>query len=107
MAYNKYHVSPKAKRTADNILFASKKEKDRYIILKLMERGGEITDLELQPRYTIVINDVKICGYRADFRYKDKNGNIIVEDVKGVRTPDYKIKAKLMFVCQGIKILET
>ena len=46
------------------------------------------------------------CEYIADFVYTDKDGNTIVEDAKGVRTPEYKIKRKLMLYRHGIKIKE-
>ena len=35
-----------------------------------MKAKGLIDDLELQPNYAIIINNQKICSYRADFRYK-------------------------------------
>jgi hypothetical protein len=44
--------------------------------------------------------------YRADFVYIDEDGWLVVEDAKGVRTPDYIIKRKLMLWLYGIKIRE-
>lgn len=44
--------------------------------------------------------------YRADFVYFDAEDNLVVEDAKGVRTPDYIIKRKLMLWLYGIKIRE-
>ena len=50
----------------------------------------------------------KICAYIADFRYKreDKDGvwHEIVEDAKGVETPEFKLKKKLMKACLDIEI---
>ena len=46
----------------------------------------------------------KSCGYVADFVYTDKNGNVVVEDVKGIKTEVYKIKRKLMLYIHNIKI---
>lgn len=43
--------------------------------------------------------------YRADFVYI-QDGQLVVEDAKGVRTPDYIIKRKLMLWLYGIKIRE-
>ena len=61
-----------AKKTiVDGITFDSKWESERYGQLKAMERGGIVTDLELQVKYDIVINDIKICKYIADFVYKE------------------------------------
>lgn len=46
------------------------------------------------------------CTYVADFVYL-QDGEIIVEDTKGFRTPEYKIKRKLMLFLKGIRIKET
>lgn len=85
------------KTTIDGITFDSKKEGARYQELKLMEKAGAITCLALQPRYDL-LPTVKWNGqtlrkrsYVADFRYIE-NGKIVVEDVKGFRTPMYKLK---------------
>jgi len=110
---NKYGVrldeAGKAKRTADGILFASMKERKRYQELKLLEAAGAVRYLELQVHYPLVVNDIKVATYVADFRYIDAaTGRRIVEDSKGYRkTPGYKLKKKLMKACHGIDILET
>ena len=46
------------------------------------------------------------CAYFADFVYKDKDGEIIVEDTKGLRTTDYIIKRKLLLYKYGLRITE-
>lgn len=98
----------RAKKTEVNgIIFASKKEASRYTDLWLMQRAGDIRDLELQPKYEIKVNGFKVCTYIADFRYKNRKGELITEDVKGLRTPVYRLKAKLMKAVFGITILET
>ena len=124
---NKYKA---VKTTIDGITFDSKREAKRYTELKLLEKTGMITHLELQPEYQITINGAKICKYRADFRYftvredaKDiyrntkgewivptktgqKEGQI-VEDTKGFKTPIYRLKKKLVEACYpGTQILE-
>ena len=99
----------------DDIRFASKAEAERYIQLKQLQTAGEIYNLELQPRYPVAVNGNKICTYVADFRYIDKGavgragqaGCTIVEDVKGVLTPIYRLKKKLVeAVYPGVKIEE-
>jgi hypothetical protein len=100
----------------DGIKFDSKKEAARYQELKLMERAGEIYDLVLQPAFAITVNGLKVCTYKADFRYnqvrRDQTGmrmeslDHIVEDVKGVKTDVYKLKKKLVKACHGIDIRE-
>lgn len=102
---NKYHAK---KTIVDNITFHSKKEANRYVELKLLEKAKEIRSLTLQFKMPIIINDIKICTYIADFLYRDlKNGELIYEDVKGYRTPIYKLKKKLVEAIYNIKILET
>jgi hypothetical protein len=71
-----------------------------------MEQAGTIADLERQIRYVFEVNGVRVCAYIADFRYRFK-GSVVVEDCKGFRTPEYKLKRKLMMACHGIDILET
>ena len=90
------------KVTVDGIKFDSKWESQRYMYLKSLERADQVKDLELQVRYNIAVNGEKICAYVADFRYQkqDKNGDWyeVVEDAKGVETPEFKLKKKLMKV---------
>tara|TARA_R100001443_G_C3359110_1_gene178673 strand:- start:1887 stop:2261 length:375 start_codon:yes stop_codon:yes gene_type:complete len=98
-----------AKKTiVDGITFDSKWESERYGQLRAMERGGIVTDLELQVKYDIVVNDIKICKYIADFVYKEESpdGEIkeIVEDAKGFETPEFKLKKKLMKAVHNIDI---
>lgn len=89
------------KTIVDNIKFDSKAEANRYIELKLLEKSGKISDLELQPKFELqekYINNkgekVRAITYKADFCYLEGN-KIIVEDVKGVETKEFKIKRKL------------
>ncbi len=100
---NKY----KAKKvTIDGIKFDSMAEGRRYRALKLLERAGEVTDLELQPKYDLMVNGTKVGFYKADFRYK-RNGELVVEDVKGMKTTTYNLKKRMVKAIYGIDILET
>ena len=94
------------KVTIDGIIFDSKAEAKRYKVLKILERAGEIQNLELQPRYDLIINEIKVGFYKADFRYTEK-GKLIIEDVKGMKTPIYNNKKKMIKAIYGIDILET
>lgn len=91
----------------DGIIFASKREAARYQDLKLLERAGDIQGLVCQWRYPLEVYGTHVCFYIADFVYTTREGKSIVEDCKGMRTPIYRIKAKLMFAIYKIKILET
>jgi len=94
------------KTEVDGIIFDSKKEAARYKELILLKKSGVISHLELQPTYDCVVSGKKICRYRADFRYFDKKG-CVIEDVKGYKTPVYKLKKKLVeALYPGVKIVE-
>lgn len=102
---NKYRNIP---TIIDGVKFASRKEARRYQELRLLERAGAISELELQPKYDLTINGVKIGRYIGDFKYREGVcGKYILEDVKGIRTPIYKMKAKLVKALHGVEILET
>lgn len=90
----------------DGVWFDSKREAARYSELKMLMRSGIITALELQPEFPIVINGYKICIYRADFKYKAREGWTVIEDSKGMQTPVYKLKKKLVEAVHGVRIVE-
>jgi len=107
---NKYHVSSKERRTNDGIVFASKAEMERYAELKMLEKAGKISELELQPKFLLIPKIKKgdrATYYIADFAYT-KEGERIVEDVKGFKTAVYKLKIKLLlWKYPNIHFLET
>ena len=106
---DKYHAK---KTTVDGITFDSRKEADRYLVLKGMEEDGTIENLRRQVRYELVpAFDVDGRHYRpvcyvADFVYVE-DGKEVVEDVKGMRTDVYKLKSKLFAYRYGMSIRET
>jgi hypothetical protein len=88
------------------IVFHSKAEAERYEELLLMEQGGVISWLEVQPRYPLEVNGVRIGVYIGDFQYVE-DGSVIVEDVKGgASTPVYRLKKKLVKAIYGVEIRE-
>lgn len=120
---SKYNNS---KCTVDGIAFDSRHEANRYIELKLLQRAGKISELRLQAPFELIpaqyeeyerygkngkrLKNGKRCvekavTYVADFVYTE-NGQVVVEDTKGMRTKDYIIKRKLMLYVFGIKIKE-
>lgn len=106
---SKYHAK---KTVVDGITFDSRREADRYLVLKCMEEDGTIEDLRRQVRYELVpAFDVDGKHYRpvfyvADFVYVE-DGKTVVEDVKGLRTDVYKLKSKLFARRYGMSIKET
>lgn len=89
------------------IRFHSRAEARRYQELCLLREAGEIRDLQLQKRYPLVVEGVKISVYISDFDYRDKDGNAVTEDTKGCRTQVYIMKKRLMKALYHIDILET
>jgi hypothetical protein len=96
--------------TLDGIRFASIAESRRYAELLLLQKAGEIECLELQPRFPIIVKGITVATYIGDFRYrvvKGMRGSLtVVEDVKGVRTPVYQLKKKLVRALYDIAITE-
>lgn len=123
--YRKYN---NRKIIVDGIKFDSKKEATRYKELKIFEKAGIIHDVQRQVKYILIpaqyehTNGIyskgknkgspkksklieRECAYYADFVYT-ANGETVVEDTKGVKTPEYIIKRKLMLYIHNIKIKE-
>jgi len=91
----------------DGIRFASQAEARRYNELKLFQREGSLSNLELQPKFPLVVNGELVCTYIADFSYEQR-GYRVVEDVKSkaTKTPQYRIKVKLLHALTGITVRE-
>lgn len=89
--------------------FASQAEAKRYAELLLLKRAGEITNLETQVKFPLVVNGVKIFerGYYADFMYT-RDGKKIVEDVKAksdeALSDIFKAKRNLVGALYGIQV---
>ena len=95
-----------AKKTeVDGRVFDSRAEARRYSELCLLESAGVIKDLVCQAAFPVFVNSKLICHYYADFTYHE-NGAYIVEDVKGMKTPVYRLKKKLVEALYNITITE-
>lgn len=96
------------KTEIDGIMFDSKHEAARYQELRLLEQAGEISNLRLQVPFELIAKSKygRSIKYVADFVYNDRNG-LIVEDAKGMKTPVYRLKKRMMAEKYGIKIKET
>lgn len=107
---NKYR---NRKVTRNGITYDSQKEANRHAILKMLERAGKITNLQRQVKFELLPSQKdekgkvieRACSYVADFTYYE-NGVYIVEDTKGFRTPEYKLKKKMLLYFHGIRIKE-
>lgn len=123
---NKYRSG---KLTIDGMTFDSHKEYHRYCQLYLLSKMGEVSELQRQVKFVLIPTQreasksfymrgekkgqpregkliEKEVAYYADFVYRDNQGRLIVEDVKGVRTEAYKIKRKMMLYFHGIRVQE-
>lgn len=100
-----------AKKTGGH---ASEKEHERANQLKLMQRAGVISNLREQVKFVLIPTQrdsqgnllERECSYYADFVY-ERDGVTVVEDTKGFRTPEYRLKRKLMLLVHGIRIKES
>ena len=106
----KYH---NRKVSINGETFDSRKEANRWAELKLLQRAGKISDLNRQVHYLLIPAQYENghllergVSYVADFVYKE-DGQLVVEDTKGMRTDAYIIKRKLMLSVYGIRIKET
>lgn len=111
------------KKQYNGMTFDSARELRRWQELELMQRGGMIADLQRQVKFVLIpaqrepdtigkrggVHKGKLIekevAYYADFVYTE-NGAQVVEDAKGMRTPEYVIKRKLMLYMHGIRVRE-
>lgn len=112
------------KCTYDGMTFDSRRERDRYRDLKLLQEAGKISELQCQVPPFVLVPEArepdtlgprggrrrgriieKAVTYVADFVYQE-DGKTVVEDAKGHRTKEYIIKRKLMLYLRSIRIRE-
>jgi hypothetical protein len=98
--------------------YDSKKESKRAGVLKMLNKGGAISELQEQvpfvlapAQYVTNTKGKQVCArrelkYIADFVYI-QNGLKIVEDCKGFKTKEYIKKKNLMKRIFDIEIKET
>ena len=91
--------------------FDSEAEYRHWCHLKLRLRAGEISELkrqvvfELAPSVVIQGRKRPALRYICDMTYREK-GELVVADVKGAVTPEYRIKRHLLKAVHGIEVLE-
>lgn len=108
----------------DGIKFHSAMESKRYQDLKKLKADGIIKDFELQPKFLlqekfIVVDGQVIKGshedfnklkrktkaktiasieYIADFKITYADGSVVIEDTKGLSTPEFELKKKMFML---------
>lgn len=100
---SKYRAIP---TVLDGIRFHSKREANYYAELKIRERKGEVSAVELQRPFPLMTGDGQVVGtYKSDFAFWDhREDRFRVIDVKGVDTPLSKFKRKFVRAQYGIEI---
>jgi len=95
-----------AKKTVlDGITFDSRREAAYYAELKLLEKAGEVCEVELQKPFALTINGQLIGTYRCDFAFYDNTRRCYrVVDVKGVLTREFQRTRRLMRALHGIEV---
>ena len=97
------------KTIINGITFDSKKEAGYYGILRLKEKAKIIDRFEIQVKYDLVVNNIKIGFYKADFVTYNNGKAVEVIDVKSEMTkklPVYRLKKKLIKAIYNIDIVE-
>ena len=108
---SKYHA---VKTEVDGIVFASKKEAKRGKELRLLQKAGEITELKEQVKFTLVPRQDDKSGkcifravtYTLDYQYRDRDGVMRYEDVKGYANDRWPMKRALMLWIHDILVEE-
>lgn len=83
----------------DGHVFDSAREAKYYADHRLLEKAGEITQLEVHPVFKLVVNGVKIGRYTADLAFREKSGRYRVIDVKSpvtARTEAFRLRKRLV-----------
>ena len=97
----------------DGRWFDSGAEAMRYKQLKELEAAGFIINLQFHTQFPVLIKGKQMFVYKTDFTYdviEPSSGNVIeniVEDVKGMKTPVYRLKKKIVEAEYGFPIAET
>lgn len=86
----------------EGIKFASKKEHKRYKELKLLQKNGDVVFFLMQTPFHLPGN----VKYISDFLIFWTDNRVTIEDVKGMKTPLYIAKKKIVETIYPIQITE-
>lgn len=93
---NREHKYKAQKATEDGIKFDSKLERNCYLVLR--DSGLEYSlqeSFQIQEGFKDEGKAIRGITYKSDFVIKH-NGNIFILDSKGMLTPEFKLKRKLL-----------
>ena len=110
---NKY--SAKAADCGHGHVHPSRKEARRCAELHVLQRAGQISDLVREPVFTfevegrpVVHDNGQRARFRPDFQYRRADGQLVVEDSKGVRVRDWPLRKALFRACYpNIEMVES
>lgn len=112
-------VAPVLERTSrDGVVFHSKTELMRWEYLRLLERAGEIRNLQSQVRFELILPNAvpimagnRVAVYTPDFIYQEKHGKHdapiwrdVVEDVKGYRDEGSRFRIRVFEAISGTHV---
>lgn len=104
----KYNAS---KVNIDGITFDSKAEAEFYQFVKELLKSGVISSIKVHPKYVLqksFVSDIRnerAIIYEADFEIVGFNGNVEVIDIKGMATPEAKLKRKMfLYLNSGVTL---
>lgn len=96
-APNKYNAK---KSTYNGQKFDSVGERNYCEFLDWRIKAGEIQSYERQYKIPLVVNDVLICTYYADFFVTGKHGEKEIHEYKGLVLPLFQLKWRLLQALQ-------
>jgi hypothetical protein len=99
MLRHKFRAKP---TTIEDIKFPSKAEAKRYLELKALQNLGEVVFFLRQVPFHLTGGVKYVC----DFLVFWKDESVTIEDVKGMKTPMYKTKKKMVEAVYPINITE-
>lgn len=75
--------------------------------LQLLQRTGEVVQVEREVRYELVVNGLLVGAYVLDFRVTYADGRVEHVDTKSkpTLTALFKLKQALMLACHGIEVV--
>jgi hypothetical protein len=90
---NKYNA---VKQTYNGYNYDSKLEARQAADLDLMKAGKAIKDWERQFVVEVTYNDKTLLRHKVDFRVHENDGSYTLLETKGIETPEWKLKRKIL-----------
>jgi len=110
---HKYGTAPKAERSRLGVLYDSKLEMKYAAKLDLLRHAiredERVVDVRRQVSIPLEVNGHLICTYRCDFEVIYADGRVELHEVKGLSTPEWRIKERLvraLFPGQTLRVIK-